>query len=594
VTRRELAGRAARAGAIGGTVVVYLAAVGMIEKFDARNLILDVVTLGLVLLAAPAVVAGRLAVRPRIRGGVVERPSPRATLAAGALSGLVTGALAAALVVVTEALPEGAVREVFVAISPKLITILTFGAGVAVGSLILLAGGAVLGAVGACYPLLPRRVRRPITAGLATVMALALLQRIVPPMMYQLYLDSTWLYSRIYGGLTLLGAVVAFAVAAAVAALWTARGPALRRRVDGLPPRGRATLRLGTMAAAALFLLVLPLLLGSTLSQILGSVGIYVLMGLGLNIVVGYAGLLDLGYVAFFAVGAYPLALLTGARLVTSLGDAVSPEFSANLSFYIAVPLVVLGAMLLGLLIGAPVLRLRGDYLAIVTLGFGEIARVLVTSDWLKDYLGGAQGMRDVPAAPLGPLSFRDPQSFYYMVLSFCLIAVFVSARLYASRVGRAWTAMREDELSSEAMGVSSVRYKLLAFAMGAAVGCLSGALFAVQIGSLTPVSFDILVSITALAVVVLGGMGSIPGVIVGALVLIGLPGLLTEFEEYRLLIYGAVLVAIMILRPQGLVPNVRRMRELREEELGQDTWLSQGAAATETAAVKIGDGGGA
>jgi branched-chain amino acid transport system permease protein len=341
-------------------------------------------------------------------------------------------------------------------------------------------------------------------------------------------------------------------------------------------------------------LLALPLLLGSTLSQILGSVGIYVLMGLGLNIVVGYAGLLDLGYVAFFAAGAYPLALLTGARLVTSLGDAVPPQFSADLSFYLAVPIVVMGAMLLGILIGAPVLRLRGDYLAIVTLGFGEIARVLVTSDWLKGYLGGAQGIRDVPPAPIGGLTFRDPQSFYYMVLAFCLLAVFVSRRLQVSRVGRAWTAMREDETSAEAMGVSSVRYKLLAFAMGAAVGCLSGALFAVQIGSLTPVSFDILVSITALAVVILGGMGSIPGVIVGALVLIGLPGLLSEFEEYRLLIYGAVLVAIMILRPQGLIPNVRRMRELREDELGQDRWLREReGTATEPATISIGDGGG-
>jgi branched-chain amino acid transport system permease protein len=594
VTGPELARRAVRMGAIGGAVAVYLAAVGMIEKFDGRNLVLDVVTLGLVLMAGPVVIAGWLAARPRIRGGAVERPAPRAALAAGALSGLLTGALTAALVMVTEALPDGAVRDVFVAISPKLLTILTFGGGLGGGTVILLLGGAALGALGAGYPLLPRRARRPLTAGLVTVLTLALLQRIVPPMMFQLYLDSTWLYSRIHGGLTLVGAVVAFAAAAAVAELWMARGQAVRRRVDGLPERGRATLRLAAFGATFVVLLALPLLLGSALSQILGSVGIYVLMGLGLNIVVGYAGLLDLGYVAFFAAGAYPLALLTGARLVTSLGDAVPPAFSANLSFYLALPIVVLVAMLLGILIGAPVLRLRGDYLAIVTLGFGEIARVLVTSDWLKGFLGGAQGIRDIPAAPIGPFSFRDPQSFYYMVLSFCLLAVFVSHRLHASRVGRAWTAMREDELSAEAMGVSSVRYKLLAFAMGAAVGCLSGALFAVQIGSLTPVSFDILVSITALAVVVLGGMGSIPGVIVGALVLIGLPGLLTEFEEYRLLIYGAVLVGIMILRPQGLIPNVRRMRELREEELGQDTWVRRrDAAATEPAPISIGDGGG-
>jgi branched-chain amino acid transport system permease protein len=151
---------------------------------------------------------------------------------------------------------------------------------------------------------------------------------------------------------------------------------------------------------------------------------------------------------------------------------------------------------------------------------------------------------------------------------------------------------MREDELAAEVLGVSTVKYKLLAFAMGAGIGCLSGAMFAVQIGSLAPTSFDILVSITALAVVILGGMGSIPGVIVGALVLIGLPGFLDEFEEFRLLIYGAVLIGIMILRPQGLVPNVRRMRELHEEDVEQDQWLREQAAAAAPGITVGGDGG--
>ena len=221
--------------------------------------------------------------------------------------------------------------------------------------------------------------------------------------------------------------------------------------------------------------------------------------------------------------------------------------------------IVALLAAGVGLLIGAPVLRLRGDYLAIVTLGLGEIVSIITASRWAQPLIGGPQGMRGVTNAALFGLDFqKDPQAFYYLALAFVLLAAFVSWRLSVSRVGRAWNAMREDEQVADAMGISTIRYKLLAFAMGGAIGSLGGALFAVNIGSLTPASFTLLISITALAVVILGGLGSIPGVVVGALVLIGLPGLLREFEEYRLLIYGAALVAIMILRPQGLIPNVR------------------------------------
>jgi branched-chain amino acid transport system permease protein len=176
----------------------------------------------------------------------------------------------------------------------------------------------------------------------------------------------------------------------------------------------------------------------------------------------------------------------------------------------------------------------------------------------------------------------RSPQHFYYLALVFCAIAVFFSYRLTDSRVGRAWNAMREDEQVAEAMGISVVRYKLLASAVGGALGGLAGALFAVKIGSLTSQSFTILVSITALAIVILGGLGSIRGAILGSFVLIGLPQLLTEFEGYRLSIYGAALIGIMLFRPQGLLPNVRRARELEEEERAQDAWAK---AAEDTAA---------
>jgi branched-chain amino acid transport system permease protein len=318
--------------------------------------------------------------------------------------------------------------------------------------------------------------------------------------------------------------------------------------------------------------LLVPYVGGSVVAEVLGTVLVFVLLGLGLNIVVGYAGLLDLGYVFFFATGAYSLALLTGATLNTFTGSG-EPAVSLDLSFYLAIPIVMLLAAGAGILIGAPVLRLRGDYLALVTLGLGEMVTVLVRSPWLVPLVGGPNGMRGVTDAQLAGFAFRDEKHFYFLAVAFVVFAVFVSWRLAASRIGRAWTAMREDEQTADAMGVNTTRFKLLAFALGGAVGSLGGALFAVKIGSLTPASFEILVSIQVLGIVILGGLGSLPGVVTGALVLVGLPGLLREFEEYRLLAYGAALVAVMILRPQGLVPNVRRSRELHEEEVEQDAW---------------------
>ena len=569
--------------------LVYLALVGMIEKFDTRNLIGSFLTLGNLLMALPPLLTGYLATRPRVVGGRRETAAPAAVITVGLISGAVVGGVVAAGVALVEALPEGAVRRIFIQVSPELLSILTFGQGVPLGLVLLVVFGAVLGLLGGGFRLLPERVARPVGVGLAVTLIFALLQRVFPPLLFELGLDTRWLYSPVLLGLTIPGALVVFAVSAGLTVLWMARGPAVRERVEQLPPERRKLLNSTSLLVLAVVLVLLPQLLGSTLSQVLGQVGIYLLMGLGLNIVVGYAGLLDLGYVAFFATGAYLTALFTGANRVTSIGDLVAPAFALELNFYLAIPLVIVVTAVVGVLIGAPVLRLRGDYLAIVTLGFGEIAKVLVQSSWLQEYTGGPQGLRDVTDAAVGGVGFRDPQPFFYLVLVFCALAIFVSSRLASSRVGRAWNAMREDEMAAEAMGVSTIKFKLLAFAMGAAVGCLSGALFAVQIGSIASASFTILVSITVLAVVILGGMGSIPGVVVGTLLLIGLPGLLDEFEEYRLLVYGAALIMVMILRPQGLVPNVRRMRELQEDEAAQDQWLKK---EEEAPAVTVAGGG--
>jgi branched-chain amino acid transport system permease protein len=246
-----------------------------------------------------------------------------------------------------------------------------------------------------------------------------------------------------------------------------------------------------------------------------------------------------------------------------------------GLNFWVALPIVVIVAAVVGLFIGAPVLRLRGDYLAIVTLGFGEIARLLFLSEALRPWFGGVQGILGVPpmigttgsyTLPLiGEVS--GPAATYYPLVAFCALAAFFTWRLKFSRTGRAWNAMREDEDVAQATGVNIVNHKLLAFALGASVGCVGGAVYVTHLESVFPGAFNIFVSITALAVVIVGGMGSIPGVILGALALVGLPELLREFAEFKLLVYGAILVAMMLLRPEGLFPDKARRRELHEGE---------------------------
>ena len=309
--------------------------------------------------------------------------------------------------------------------------------------------------------------------------------------------------------------------------------------------------------AVLLGLLVwLPTTLSSYWNFTLGTVGIYVLMGLGLNIVVGLAGLLDLGYVAFFAIGAYTIGLLT------------TPQMHAlEWNFWVALPIGVLIAASAGVLLGIPVLRLRGDYLAIVTLGFGEIIRILAKSDALKNFLGGPQGVRDIAGPSLFGLSLNTDRGFFYMIILAIFLVIFVTQRLQNSRVGRAWIAMREDETVAQAMGISTLRYKLLAFAIGVAFAGLGGVLFASRNQYTGPEDHTLLVSINVLSLVIVGGMGSIPGVILGALALKGLPEMLRQLEDYRILAFGALLVVMMILRPEGLWPSTRRRLEVHDIE---------------------------
>jgi branched-chain amino acid transport system permease protein len=573
-----------RASLLGGAGAIFIALVGLYTKFATLALVGEQITLGRVMIVAPALVAAYAVTRPRIVAGERRVVSLGAGVAGGALTGLGTGIVFAAAVWFADRFGVDRIREVFISVTDELVAFLTFDKGVPAGLLILILLCVAGGVVGGFARTAPDPVRKPVSVGVLAVLLFGLLQRIIPIVFVELGYDADWLY-RAASGLTVLGGVVVFGAAAVADVLWNRGGRQLKDRVRRTTEAAPAA-RLGLLVILLAVLAIVPFLLGSVISETLGQVMIYVLLGLGLNIVVGYAGLLDLGYVAFFAFGAYTTGLLTGAFLNTTTG-AAQPALSADLNFYVAVWIVALLAAGVGLLIGAPVLRLRGDYLAIVTLGLGEIVSVITASKWAQPLIGGPQGMRGVTKAEIFGLNPQDnPQHFYYLALAFVVLAAFVSWRLSGSRIGRAWTAMREDEQVADAMGISTTKFKLLAFAMGGAIGSLGGALFAVSIGSLTPVSFEFFVSITALAVVILGGLGSIPGVVVGALVLIGLPGLLREFEDYRLLIYGGALVAIMILRPQGLIPNVRRTRELEEEEVAQDAWARGSGEPEAVAAV--------
>ncbi len=329
-------------------------------------------------------------------------------------------------------------------------------------------------------------------------------------------------------------------------------------------------------------LAVLPFLLG-TLGQswirTLNFALIYVMLALGLNVVVGFAGLLDLGYIAFYAVGAYVWALLG------------SPHFGLHLPFWVVLPAGVLLAALFGALLGAPTLKLRGDYLAIVTLGFGEIVRIFMNNlDAPINITNGPQGINRVDTFSVGGflfgrsqeiLGFRitGPEKYYYLLMLCVLIIVIICVRLQNSRIGRAWEAVREDEVAAKAMGINTRNIKLLAFSMGASFGGVAGAMFASMQGFVSPESFSLTESISVLCMVVLGGMGHIPGVILGAVLLSVFPEVLravvvplqqTIFgdvvldpEGIRMLMFGFALVLVMIFRPAGLWPSALRRREL-------------------------------
>ena len=534
-----------RTGALWGAGAVFLALVGLVEAVSRRQIVAGVLSLSytFILLAGfgSGVQVSRrwagLAAWQRLAGGA----------AAGALAGVLVG-----LLVVIGRLAN--LRPMLINASLPLYEILSFGRGLGGLPLMVLVQAAA-GAIGAAMLLLPPAVRRPVIVGLGTAFVIGLFQDLV-----QLMLQSgvrAGLRSLLFTGegLAPRGAVILMVLAAGGNIFWTRYRSPVRRWADRLAPPRRRALRGITLVALAGAILTLPWVTGLFISQVLALVGLYTLMGLGLNLEVGFAGLLDLGFVAFFAIGAYTVGLLT----------TTGPLAVAHLSWWAVVPIATVVSLMAGVFFGLPILRIRGDYLAIATLGFGEIIRLLVLSDFLRPWLGGSQGVLGIPKPVLGGLEFRGPQQLFYLTLVASALVAFVAARLRDSRLGRAWMAVREDEDVAEALGINTVNVKLLAYGIGGAFAGISGAIFAVMLGSVFPHSFNVLISINVLALIIVGGMGSLPGVMVGSLALIGLPELLREFSDFRFLVYGAVLIVMMQFRPEGLWPTAVARRELHE-----------------------------
>jgi branched-chain amino acid transport system permease protein len=669
--------KAVKYGLVAGAALLIVVGIGMFEGFDARKVIDPFISSGYAVLVWVPIVFAYKATQRQVLEGMEAPPVGVANLVAGAVAGAVSGAVLGAFVILASVAD---LRETFIHISPTVIELLSHGGSAGSGALVMVFGGAVLGAVGGGIHLLGSLPRMVLGSVVATIIAFNFLELVVGDILRSAGLRTVdrFLYepSR---GLSVVGAVILCAIVVALRLALRGSGARVAVRYRAMPDERRTRAAFVGALVALGVSAFLPSIFGTFFNDVLANAGLFVLLALGLNIVIGYAGLLDLGYVAFFAVGSYTTAVLTSPR---------SPKLAPGMAFFEALPWVLLMALIAGLVIGTPVIRMRGDYLAIVTLGFGEIARIIFQSGWLKGIFGGAQGILQISpleaglptsginvhfgyvlaaaglvAAIVGLLRWRDIRSFgdesnsvtneardeevmdrarwlprlvtsvlgfflfhrslsrstrsvllmavgvvavgaglafpamatwaivgidppamFRIILVFVAIGAFASWRLRDSRVGRAWMAVREDEQIAQSMGINIVTTKLLAFVMGAMLASFGGALFAVKIGTIFPTSFEIVQSIIILVVVIVGGMGSIRGVALGAVVLIGVlggptqPGLLREFGEYKLLIYGVILVWMMLNRPEGLWPEARRAQELHQEEMLQDAWLrSQG-----------------
>ena len=598
-------------GLLAGALILYCGAIGMIAAFDEREVVNDFISVGrLVLLATPFIVGYMAANRVMSDGGetitalvsgivtgvLIALPSiilllfnsdefrflldwslrltpfVAATVVAwrmhgdsadtrllvgtwllvAVLVGIVLGSLALIFDV------KGELRSVLVNINRDWVDVITFDNRGDLLMGIVTYGGMSLGSglAGSIFFFFPRTPRRALTYGLGVTIVVGAFGETVRLVLQENLERDTLntLFRR--DTLRQSAAQALFIFSTVVGFLWAMYGQQVRKSVHNMSGSQRRTTRLISTVIFVAILLMLPWLIGRTLSDVAVTIGLFVLMGLGLNIAIGLAGLLDLGYVTNYAVGAYILAVLTS---IGPLG-----LFKGTFTFWMVIPLALLAAMFAGFMFAVPVLRMRGDYLAIATLGFGEIIGKLAISDWLKPIIGGAQGVQAIQKPVFFGAELRNPEQLYYIVLVACLVTLFVSVRLNNSRTGRQWMAIREDEDVATAMGIDTARAKLLAFTLSAATGGVAGAIFAAKVGSVFPNSFTVFISINVLSLIIVGGIASNPGIVVGAIVLIGLPELLREFSDFRFLLYGALLIGMMINRPQGLIPSQIATHEIR------------------------------
>jgi branched-chain amino acid transport system permease protein len=370
-------------------------------------------------------------------------------------------------------------------------------------------------------------------------------------------------------------------VAWGIASFWINKGSQVRAGINTalVVPRkvtARKPVRWGILGVLLVFAILLPHIETSAFWQaaMVEQIAVYVLLAIGLNVVVGFAGLLDLGYVAFYAIGAYTTAWVTGAL-------PLPPLFDHALNPFYAIPIAIILVMVAGILLGAPTLRLRGDYLAIVTLGFGEIVTIFANN--LYGITNGSLGSRPIPhpSIHLGPVKYvwgLKPVPYYYLALGFVVLFLIVFSLLEHSRIGRAWSAIREDEVAAESVGINPLKYKVMAFAIGAASAGFAGVLTASQSNQIFPSSFTLTFSINILVLVILGGMGSIAGVVLGAILVQTVTEFLNNgqhwgYQPSDLYIYlGALLIIMMIFRPAGLIPSKRRKREILLSEADHES----------------------
>ena len=539
--------KAINTGLVAGLISLMVILVGMVESFSKTYIISGVITLGDIMLLAPVFILTYTTLRsePNI--------TKRSLLGMCVIIGLLTGVIIVLLIILGNSVD---MRPMFVNASPKLFSILmrniSYPLGLIMPPLVFIVASLLtLGLF-----LIPTTFRNATIQGILWLVIFGTLRdQILIIDLLKVQPIATILKRVVFAisGLRPLGAILVFAISGGLAYYSTVRKSKITNNQQSKPVKRK---RIIQIAILAIILLALPYALGIFFSEILDTTGYFIIMGLGLNIVVGFSGLLDLGYVAFYAIGAYTVGVLTSPGLGLF-----------HFTFWQAMPVALLFAWLAGIILGLPVLRMRGDYLAIVTLGFGEIVRLLALSDWLKSFLGGTQGIQSIAQPIIGPLRLDTLQKLYYLILIGIAILAFISWRLKDSRLGRSWMAIREDEDVAQAMGINLVLTKLLAFSTGALFAGLAGTFGAAKLTSVYPHSMTFIVSINVLVLIIIGGMGSIPGVFVGGLVLVGLPGLLTEFQEYRFWFYGLALVAMMLFRPEGLWPEARRKLELHEEE---------------------------